>query len=116
MLSCIIEIAIRLPYSCSINWLYMKKVVLAFDGLHFPEGAFAFIRYLHHLQPLMVTGSFVPLIDFSNLWSYAEGVSGNMDIPLLEDENAEKENQMIVDFESRCRNANIPCKVHKDFF
>jgi hypothetical protein len=94
----------------------MKKIALAFDGLHFPEGAFAFIRYLHALRPLMVTGSFVPLIDFAHMWSYASGTSGSLTIPLVEDEHAEKVNHNIQDFKNRCINSDIPYQVHKNFY
>lgn len=94
----------------------MKKIVLAFDGLDFPEGAFAFIRYLNGISPLMVAGAFVPLLDYSNVWSYATGTAGDMIIPLIEDENAEQLKHNILDFENRCKNADIPFKVHKDFY
>ena len=37
----------------------MKKVVIAFDGNHFSEGAFEFVRRLNELQPILLTGVFL---------------------------------------------------------
>jgi hypothetical protein len=45
----------------------MKKVIIAFDGKHFSEGAFEFVRRLNDKQALLVTGVFLPGIDYSEL-------------------------------------------------
>ena len=49
----------------------MKKILLAFDGSNFSEGAFEFVRRLNDIQPLLVTGVFVPQVAYSNASSYS---------------------------------------------
>ena len=48
----------------------MKTIILAFDGVHFSEGAFEFARRLNESQPVLLTGVFLPQAELSNLWSY----------------------------------------------
>jgi hypothetical protein len=64
----------------------MKKIILAFDGTHFSEGAFEFARRLNELQPVLLTGVFLPQAEIANLWSYADGVGVGAApfIPLIE--------------------------------
>ena len=38
----------------------MKKIILAFEGTHFSEGAFEFARKLNELRPILLTGVFLP--------------------------------------------------------
>jgi nucleotide-binding universal stress UspA family protein len=94
----------------------MKKILLAFDGTHFSEGAFEFARNMNEQSPVLITGVFLPQINYANVWSYAEGVSGPLFIPLVEDEQAEAVQANITRFESLCRKNNIEYRVHKDFF
>lgn len=54
----------------------MKKIVIAFDGTNFSEGALAFAIGLNKLSPLLLVGSFLPQIDLSSSWSYAMGGAG----------------------------------------
>ena len=94
----------------------MKKILLAFDGIHFSEGAFEFARRMNEQSPVLLTGVFLPQIDYANLWSYTVGTAGNIVIPLLEDEDAEAVQKNIARFEFLCRNNNIDYRVHKNFF
>jgi len=94
----------------------MKKILLAFDGAHFSEGAFEFARRLNEIQRVLITGIFIPQVDFANLWSYANSSVGGFFIPLVEDEETEKVKQNIEHFESLCRKNKIEYRVHKDFY
>jgi hypothetical protein len=95
----------------------MKKILLAFDGHHFSEGALTFARELNEKSPIFLTGAFLPQIDYANLWSYSGGGSaGNVFIPLLEDEDAEIVKKNIERFESYCRTNHISYSVHKEYF
>ena len=38
----------------------MKKILIAFDGTHFSDGAFEFARRVNELQPILLTGVFLP--------------------------------------------------------
>lgn len=92
----------------------MKKVLLAFDGDNFSEGAFEFASELNKKEPILLTGVFVPQVDTSNLWAYAIGVPPAV-IPVLE-EDAEVEEKNIERFKDLCEINNIRCKVHDDYY
>lgn len=94
----------------------MKKILLAFDGNHFSEGAFEFARRVNEMERVLVTGVFLPQVDYSSLWSYSGGAGGPLFIPLVEDADAEAVQKNIDHFEKLCRKNNIEYRVHKDFF
>lgn len=95
----------------------MKKIILAFDGMHFPESSLDFARKLNYKSPILLTGAFLPQVDYINLWSYSGGgMAGATFIPLLEDEDAEAVSNNIKDFESWCRNNEVRYTVHKNYF
>jgi nucleotide-binding universal stress UspA family protein len=95
----------------------MKKILLAFDGSHFSEGALNFARKLNEKSPVLLTGAFLPQVDYANLWSYSGGgSSGASFIPLVEDSDAEAVKKNIKRFESFCHTNHIRCRTHKDYF
>lgn len=94
----------------------MKKVILAFDGAHFSEGAFEFARQLNEKQRILLTGVFLPQVSYANLWSYASPTPGTLSIPLVEESDQQAVEKNIAQFESRCRENVIDYSVHKDFF
>src|SRR6187397_2460018 len=94
----------------------MKKILLAFDGLHFSEGAFEFARQLNDLNPILLVGAFVPQLSYANLWSYANGAAGSMYIRTLEEEDSAGVKKNISRFEELCEKNFINYKVHKDFY
>lgn len=89
----------------------MKKIILAFDGTHFSEGAFEFARKLNELQPILLAGVFLPQTDIANVWSYAP--DNGTAIPLIETEQAELVEQNIERFKDLCKTYDIDCRVHK---
>jgi hypothetical protein len=93
----------------------MKKIILAFDGAHFSEGAFEFARKLNECSPILLTGVFLPLLNYSALWSYSATTAAGMVIPMLEDEEAVTIEKNIEQFEKMCQSNNIEFRVHKDF-
>jgi hypothetical protein len=93
----------------------MKKILLAFDSIHFSEGAFEFARRLNELNPILLTGIFMPQAGLANLWSFTHSTRLGS-IPLVEDEEADDIQKNIERFEMLCRNNNIEYSVHKDFF
>ena len=94
----------------------MKKILLAFDGTNFSEGAFEFARSLNEMQPVLITAAFMPQVDYANLWSYSVGVAGGMVIPLLENEDSSLVKKNITHFERLCKENNIRYRVHKNFY
>lgn len=94
----------------------MKKILIAFDGEHFSEGAFTFACKMNELSPILLTGVFMPLIDYSALWSYSATAAGvGMFIPMLEDDNAAMITKNINRFKAMCQSNNIEYRVHRDF-
>ncbi len=92
----------------------MKKLLLAFDGTHFSTGAFDFARQLNEIQPVLVTGAFLPQAQAANLWSYADAMSGPMFIPLAETNDTEVIRESISKFETLCQKNGIEYRVHED--
>jgi nucleotide-binding universal stress UspA family protein len=93
----------------------MRKILLAFDGTNFSEGAFEFARQLNELSPALVTGVFLSQINYANVWGYAEGVMGTSYIPRVVDGETVAVHENIERFESHCQRNNIDYRVHKDF-
>lgn len=92
----------------------MKKILLAFDGTNFSEGAFEFAKRLNEKSPILLTAVFLPQIDYANLWSYA-GASTGMFIPLVEEDDANLIQKNILKFESLCRKNDVDFRIHKDY-
>ncbi|OQP63868.1 hypothetical protein A3860_23320 [Niastella vici] len=93
----------------------MKKIILAFDGANFSEGAFNFARKLNQMSPILLTGVFLPQIDYAALWSYSAVASAGAFIPLLEEDDAATIEQNIERFKSLCQSNGIEYRVHKEF-
>jgi hypothetical protein len=93
----------------------MKKVVIAFDGSNFSEGAFEFARQMHKTSPILLTGVFLPQTEYANLWSYANA-AGPVFVPLVEADESDAIEQNIARFEKKCRAANIEYRVHTNFW
>ncbi len=94
----------------------MKKIIIAFDGAHFSEGAFEFARRLNELNPVLLTGVFLPQAELSNLWSYAPSTVGPYFVPVIEEDEPRLINENIQRFEKQCQGNNIDYRVHKDFY
>lgn len=93
----------------------MKKIILAFDGANFSEGAFEFARKLNELKPILLTGIFLPQATISNLWSYAD-VGGGPLLPMIEPVDNSLVEKSILHFEQLCQHNGIDYRVHKDNF
>jgi hypothetical protein len=92
----------------------MKKVLLAFDGKNFSEGAFQFAQKLNELQPILLTGVFLPSSVFSNMWTYADANAGIF-APMIDVDDTVMMEKNIVQFEKRCQSNGIDYRVHKGF-
>jgi len=92
----------------------MKKIILAFEASNFHEGAFEFARRLNELEPIQLTGAFLPQMNFSSAWSYATG-NGPEYIPLVEPSVSVKVAGNIQRFQSLCREHHISFDIHKHF-
>lgn len=94
----------------------MKKILLAFNGSHFSNAAVEFAEKLNEKKPILLTGAFLPQVDYANLFSYwGGGSAGSLYVPLVEDENSDAVKENIKRFEEYCIKNRIEYRVHKDF-
>jgi nucleotide-binding universal stress UspA family protein len=93
----------------------MKKILIAFDGTQFSEGAFEFAHRLNQISPILLTGVFLPQLSYANLWSYAGAMAGAVYVPMIEEEEAAQVDNNIRRFEELCTSNGIAYKVHRDF-
>lgn len=98
----------------SSNWIYMKKIILAFDGKHFSEGVIEFVRRLNELHPVLLTGVFLPHVQLLDLWAYSNGGDGAILAPVVESDEPEIIQENIKRFERFCQHNGIDYRVHKD--
>lgn len=83
----------------------MKKIVIAFEGTSFSEGAFEFARQLNDLHPILLTGVFIPQMSYANL-AHATEVGEDDDLKTVERNKSR--------FENLCLQHNMHYKVHVD--
>ncbi len=92
----------------------MKKVLAVFDGTHFSESSLHFITRLNELSPVLLTGIFLPSIDYSDLMVYYLSMSGPLYYPeIINDKPAIETN--IKKFEAYCQKYNIEYRVHSEY-
>ena len=94
----------------------MKKILLAFNGRHFSKAAIEFAERLNEKDSILLTGAFLPHVDYANLISYwGGGSAGPLYVPVVEGEDSDAVQQNIKRFESYCQKNGIDYRVHKDF-
>jgi nucleotide-binding universal stress UspA family protein len=91
----------------------MKKILLAFDGEHFSEGAFEFASSLNKKERVLLTGVFLSQVEAKNLWAYSVGIPPAV-VPVLE-EDTEVEEENIERFKNLCEINNIDYSIHEDY-
>lgn len=93
----------------------MKKVLLMMDGDHFSEGAWAFACHLHKHAPILLSGFFIPELDFARLSSYSYATGGPLYVPnypIAEEDTGV--NRSIQRFEERCAASHMQYELHSD--
>lgn len=94
----------------------MKKIIIAFDGSNYSEGALQFVDKLRDKGPVYAVGIFVPLVNLSALWSRAHSeAKGSLATVLLEDEDTASVQENISRFKKFCQDRLISFDVHEDF-
>jgi len=79
----------------------MKKILFASDGSNFSEGSFEFVRRVNDIQPVLVTGMFIPQVTY---------------VPVLDEEDNRVVENNIKHFENLCQKHGIAYRIHKDYF
>jgi len=104
------------PVDCIHICTTMKKILILCDGEHFPESTFHFIVRLNALSPVLLTGVFLPSVNYSDVMIYyLGGMAGPVYAPANED-NAE--NTVIAanmaKFKQLCEEKGIAYSIHND--
>ena len=94
----------------------MKKILLAFDGIHFSGGAFDFARRMNELNPVLLTGIFLPQAEYANFWSYGDALTAPLFIPYIANDEDKKVEENTSRFESLCQKHGIEYRVHIDSY
>jgi len=90
----------------------MKKILLLFDGSHFSEGAFNYALHISQTQPVLLTGVFLPSVDYTDtMIYYLGGVSGPLYVPTL-DTDSDTMEQNAERFKALCTKHHIEHRVH----
>src|SRR5205085_1100867 len=90
----------------------MRKIIVAFDGEHFSEGAFEFLKRLNEKETILATGIFLPQADFAELLYSFGGMSGPIfyrDFAIYDTVMIEKN---IARFKLRCEQNGIEYRIH----
>ena len=93
----------------------MKKVLLAFDGEHFSQGVFEFVKQMNKHQPVLAIGIFLPAVDYAELlYSYGGVPAGPLYINdvITADEALVQKNIGI--FKELCEQNGIEYRIHSD--
>lgn len=93
----------------------MKKILIASDGMQFPESSFAFASQLNELSPVLLTGVFMPQLSYANLWSVPNPLGVPLYVPLSVEEDGEALENTIEQFQRRCIQNGIAFRIHRDF-
>lgn len=92
----------------------MKKIIIAFDGKHFSEGAMQMAEWINEKQTVLMTGVFLSPIDYREVIGYSGmGMGLPVMMPPFEEDDI-LVSSSIRKFEDRCRKQGFEYRIHKD--
>jgi len=92
----------------------MKKIIIAFDGRHFSEGAMEMAVWIDRRQKVLVAGVFLSPIDYREVIGYTGmGMGAPVVMPPYEEDDRMVQAN-IARFEDFCRRQGLEHRVHKD--
>lgn len=92
----------------------MKKIIVAFDGKHFSEGAMQMAEWLNEKQTVLMTGVFLSPVDYREIIGYSGmGIGTPVMMPPIETDDT-LVNANIRKFEERCQKGGFEYRIHKD--
>ncbi|HMK04903.1 MAG TPA: hypothetical protein VK489_11955 [Ferruginibacter sp.] len=93
----------------------MKKLIIALDGQHFPQGAFEFVKHINAKTRVLLAGVFLSPVDYSKVLAYT-GLEGISLMPewLVKNEEDEVVNKNISTFNRACESEGFDYRIHKD--
>jgi len=96
--------------------IIMKKIIIPFSGEHFSEGAFSFASALNSLKPILLTGIFLPEVDYAQFFFFPESNSTPVFVPLLEHFDEQGIENNVKKFSENCQKSFIEYSVHKNLY
>ena len=93
----------------------MKKMIMALDGEHFPQGAFEFVKYINLNTKVLLAGVFLSPVDYGKILAYS-GIDGIPMYPewLFQNEEENLVTKNIISFKEACQKEGIQYRIHKD--
>lgn len=92
----------------------MKKIIIAFDGASYSPGAFELGMRLNELEPVLLTGVFLPQLDLPDLAEFSYANMGAGYVPMLEAYSREAVEKTVDQFENDCIRNGIEYRVHRE--
>ena len=93
----------------------MKKILIAFNGAHFPTSSLDFAVDMNNDAPIMLTGIFLPSVDYANFLNFT--YYGLAVPPFYIDEYADDKQQIEKNkeaFKAFCSRHNIKYRIHDE--
>ncbi len=94
----------------------MQKIIIPFEGISFSQGAYLFAKMLHEKNPLMITGVFLPEVDYARFFFFPTAFASPAYLPVNEKVDQEGLAKNIDYFSSLCDQHDIAFNVHKDLY
>jgi hypothetical protein len=92
----------------------MKKIIIPFDGGHFSKGAFLFAQQLHQSEPVLLTGVFLPEVDYARFLFLPTAFAVPGYLPLAERYEEKEVDKNIQHFSELCEKNFIEYRIHKN--
>lgn len=92
----------------------MKKIIIPFDGANFSQGAFLFAEMLNERNDILLTGVFLPKVDYARFFFFPSAFAAPAYIPVHEEFDKDVIEKNVKDFIALCEQKNIAFKVHND--
>ena len=94
----------------------MKKIIIPFNGGHFSKGAFSFALSLHEIKPVLLTGVFLPEVDYARFFFFPTAFAAPAYIAGIEDFEIDEIEKNVEQFAQACQKNCIEYRAHKDLF
>jgi hypothetical protein len=92
----------------------MLKIIIAFDGQHFAEGALSMARWLNGRNPVLVTGIFLSPVDYREIIGYSGMGMGAPVFTMPIDTDDVQVNETMQKFSEYCTRHQLEYTMHKD--
>ena len=92
----------------------MLKIIIAFDGQHFTEGAMSMANWLNNRNPVLVTGIFLSPVDYREIIGYSGMGMGAPVFTMPLDTDDILVNETMEKFSAYCDKHHLEYTMHKD--